>query len=204
MIEDKATFFARIEPRLAPSDFVRVRGAYYLAKYGHRGQVRQEPGPDGNPLRYFEHVRRVTLVLLDEAKCFDPDLICAALLHDTIEDCEDIDAHVIEQFFGTRVARVVKLLSKVPVEGYLDRLSTAEPGVLLVKACDRLDNLRSLGPTPPEFQERQKKETREKYLPMFNQRVGESGPYREGLFVILTKIEPLLGTNVGRVWLDDP
>ena len=170
MTENKSSFFARLEPRLAPSDVVRVRGAYYLAKFGHRAMVRKETGPDGNPLRYFEHVRRVALILMDEAEIYDADLVCAALLHDTMEDTEDIDGAIIEQFFGAKVAWRVRLLTKKPKEGYEKRLrASADPGVILVKACDRLDNLRSLGETSEEFQKKQYLETYEKYLPLFEE-----------------------------------
>jgi GTP pyrophosphokinase len=167
MTENKASFFARLEPRLAPSELVKIRAAYYLAKYGHRAQVRKETDEQGNPLRYFEHVRRVALVLMDVAHCYDPDLVCTALLHDALEDTEDIDSAIIEQMFGTAVARRVRLLTKAPKEGYVDRLRLADDETLLVKACDRLDNLRSLGETTQAFREKQLLETVQTYWPLF-------------------------------------
>lgn len=169
-MENKESFFARLEPRLAGSELTRVKGAYYMAKYGHRAQKREELDQNGDPLRYFEHLRRTALVLIDEAQCMDPDLICTALLHDALEDTQDIDAQIIELFFGTRVARSVRLLTKIPKEGYLERLRSAHQDVILVKACDRLDNLRSLGGTTEAFQAKQIKETIEHYNPLFNQR----------------------------------
>lgn len=174
MVENKSTFFARIEPRLSPSDLTRVRGAYYMAKYGHRAQVRKEKNADGNPLRYFEHVRRVALILMDEALVHDPDLICTALLHDTLEDTEDIDAQIIEQFFGKKVARRVRLLTKDPKEGYIDRIRAADKDTILVKACDRLDNLRSLrgDEITAEFRKTQIKETLRLYRPLFQTHLG--------------------------------
>jgi len=171
-IENKEAFFARLEPRLAPSDLARVRGAYYLAKYGHRAQVRKELDEDGSPLRYFEHIRRVALILMDEAGCFDPDMVIAALLHDALEDTDDIDALVVEQFFGATVARRVKLLTKEPKEGYVERLWTADDETVLLKLCDRLDNLRSLLGCDIAFQAKIIKETRELYVPLFEQRAG--------------------------------
>ncbi len=169
--ENKAAFFARLEPRLAPSDLARVRGAYYLAKYGHRAQVRKELALDGSPLRYFEHVRRVAIILMDEVHIYDPDLIITALLHDALEDTADIDARVIEQFFGTEVARRVRLLTKDPKEGYVDRLLAADEDTVLVKLCDRLDNLRSLDGCDEAFQARQIMETRRDYMPLFDARL---------------------------------
>lgn len=174
MTENKAAFFARLEPRLAPSDMARVRGAYYLAKYGHRAQVRKELGEDGKPLRYFEHVRRVALVLMDEAKVFDPDAVITALLHDALEDTDDIDAKVIEQFFGATVARRVRLLTKDPKEGYAERLWDADWGTIAVKFCDRLDNLRSLDGCGEDFKAKQVKDTRVHYLSLFEQRMSSN------------------------------
>lgn len=140
-LENKATFFARLEPRLAPSGVLKVRAAYYLAKFGHRCQVRKERDAAGVQLRYFEHLRRVAIILMDRAGCWDPDLICTALFHDALEDTQDLDAQILEHFFGAEVARRVRLLSKVPKDGYLDRLKGADAPTILVKACDRLDNL---------------------------------------------------------------
>lgn len=167
MEENKATFFARLEPVLAPSELIRVQTAYYLAKYGHRAQFRKETDDEGFELRYFEHVRRVAIVLMDEAEIFDPDLVITALLHDALEDTEDLTAPMIEQLFGTRVAKLVRILTKDPKEGYIERLKNADdPGALIVKACDRLDNLRSLEGMDRAFQLKQGKETREVYLPV--------------------------------------
>jgi guanosine-3',5'-bis(diphosphate) 3'-pyrophosphohydrolase len=171
-MENKTTFFARLAPRLAPSDLVRVRGAYYLAKYGHRAQVRKETDAAGQPLRYFEHPRRVAIIAMDEGLCFDPDVICACLTHDVEEDTDDIDAAIIEQFLGSEVARLVRILTKEPKEGYAKRLASADFKPVFVKACDRLDNLRSLAETPQEFQEKQRKETLQVYRPIFQDVLG--------------------------------
>jgi len=166
-MENKATFFNRLESRLAPSGVLKVRSAYYLAKFGHRFQVRKEKNDAGEPLRYFEHLRRVAIILMDEAHVWDPDLICTALLHDSLEDTEDLDAGILEHLFGPEVARRVRLLSKVPKDGYLDRLRDADDHTLLLKACDRLDNLRSLEQADAEFRQKQITETAVKYLPLW-------------------------------------
>lgn len=187
--ENKASFLARIKPRLAPSDVRRIRGAYYMAKYGHRAQVRKgEKDENGNPRRYFEHVRRAAIVLMDEAHVFDRDLIITCLLHDTLEDCEDIDAEIIEDFYGKEVARRVTILTKDPEEGYLERLAQADEQTILCKACDRLDNLRSLKECSPEFQAKQVKETVEKYRHIFYVRLGEFHPVVVAMEKVLAEL----------------
>lgn len=77
---------------------------------------------DDKPVRYFEHVRRVALILMDEAKCMKNEMIIAALLHDSLEDTEDLTPELLECTFGSDVVSIVKKLSKVPKDGYIERL----------------------------------------------------------------------------------
>jgi len=88
-IENQETFFARLRSRLTRRKCNKIRNAYYSVKYGHRWQKRKEIGPDGEFLRYLEHLRRVALNLIDGLHCLDVDMICAALLHDAVEDTRD-------------------------------------------------------------------------------------------------------------------
>lgn len=177
-MENKHTFQARLQPYFSPSDQLDVKLAYCLAKFGHRAQNRKEM-VDGKPTRYFEHVRRVAIVLMDELKIMDRDMIITALLHDSLEDCEDLTPELLEHSFGPDVVHMVKMLSKVPKEGYIERLSNChEWKVLAIKACDRLDNLRSLmipGNTN-EFKKKQIKETKEKYYSLFDKMVTLAPP----------------------------
>lgn len=177
-MENKHTFQARLQPYFSPSDQLDVKLAYCLAKFGHRAQTRKEV-VDGKPTRYFEHVRRVAIVLMDELKIMDRDMIITCLLHDSLEDCADLSPELLEHSFGQDVVHMVKMLSKVPKEGYIERLSNChEWKVLAIKACDRLDNLRSLmipGNTN-EFKKKQIKETKEKYYPIFDKMVTIAPP----------------------------
>jgi GTP diphosphokinase / guanosine-3',5'-bis(diphosphate) 3'-diphosphatase len=174
-VENKGSFFGRLRDRLAPSELTRIRGAYMLSKFGSRWQKRK------TGQRYFEHARRTALILMDECNIYDPNLIITALLHDMVEDSFDIDPTVIELFFGPDVCRNVLLLSKINKESYISKLYAAPEHVVLIKACDRLDNLRSLPGCEAEFIERQAKETREKILPLFKQKLNNN--------VIISKIE---------------
>jgi guanosine-3',5'-bis(diphosphate) 3'-pyrophosphohydrolase len=168
-VENRATFFARLEPFLAPSALLDIQLAYTLAKYGHRAQVRKELDPQGKPVRYFEHVRRVVIILIDEVKVIDPVMIIAGIQHDGPEDTEDLTPPMIEHCFGSDVTQVIKVLSKTPPEGYIQRFHMCtdwRPFVL--KGCDRLDNLRSLPGTSTAFRAKQVAETREKYCPLLD------------------------------------
>lgn len=167
-MENRETFFQRLEPHLAPSQLLDVQLAYTLAKFGHRAQIRKELDEEGKPVRYFEHPRRVTLILLDEVKIYEPELVIVALLHDGIEDTKDLTPDMIEHCFGKDVVTIVKTLSKTPKEGYLERFAMSiDWRPYVIKACDRLDNLRSLDQCSPEFVQKQCTETEKKYYSLF-------------------------------------
>lgn len=169
MTENRASFFERLEPFLAPSVLLDVQHAYTLAKYGHRAQVRKELDDHGDPVRYFEHVRRVAIILVDEGKIVKPEMIIAALLHDVVEDAPNLPPALIEHCFGSDVCVIIKTLSKVPKDGYLDRFHmSTDWRPYVIKACDRLDNLRSLSAANEEFRLKQIAETRDKYFPLFD------------------------------------
>lgn len=171
-MEDREKFFRRLRDELTPEDLRRVELAYILAKDAHRPQRRQELGTDGEPMRYFEHPRRVAIMLFDEIGIIDADALCMALLHDIVEDTRYITIEHIRQFFGNRVADGIALLTKRPKYGYEGRLfGCSDWRALVVKSCDRLDNLRSLGACDAEKIQRKLTETEEKYFPIFDRMV---------------------------------
>ena len=146
--------------------------AYTLAKHAHRWQKRKEVGPDGKPIRYFEHLRRAALILICEVRILLPVLVIALLFHDGVEDTEELTPEMIEHSFGSDVTTLVLSVSKVPKEGFRERLQLCTDWrVLLMKGCDRLDNLRTLPGTSREFQEKQLRETTEVYFPLFDKMV---------------------------------
>ena len=174
IMENKESFFNRVSPHFAPADLLDIKGAYFLAKYAHRAQFRKECDSAGHPVRYFEHLRRVSLTLIDEVKIIDRDMIVASIFHDALEDTSDLTPDLIQHFFGHDVIEIVKILSKVPNEDYIARLNiTTNWKALMIKSCDRLDNLRSL--MLPEvsltFQKKQVTETKEKYFKVFDRMV---------------------------------
>lgn len=169
--ENHATFFARIGPHFSPRELRRIGLAYALAKYEHRAQTRKELDEQGEPIRYFEHVRRSTLIGLDEAKIILFETTVANVLHDTLEDTR-MTAEEIQDDFGEDICRIVKVLSKVPKDGYLDRFFICTDWrPYFIKACDRLDNLRSLSQTSVEFRNKIVAETRDKYFRLFDRMV---------------------------------
>jgi len=200
MTENRASFQDRLRPIVPPGQLIDIEHAYMISKYVHRAQVRMELDENGNPLRYFEHPRRVALILMDTVGVTDPIILCAALLHDTVEDSEELSPAAIERYWGSEVASLVQLLSKIPKEGYVERLNKhGDWRTLLIKACDRLDNLRSLDPADVsgEFRTRQLKETHELYIPLF-QKMLTMIPERHkvGAQLVMAEIIALTRTGV--------
>ena len=169
--ENHDTFFERLRPYFAPSVVRKIELAYMLSKYAHRAQVRKEVDEHGDPIRYFEHVRRATLIGLDLARIVRLDTTVALILHDTLEDTR-LTPEIIEDCFGADVCGIVKVLSKVPKDGYLDRFFVSTDWrPYFCKACDRLDNLQSLDQATPEFKVKQVNETKDKYFRLFDRMV---------------------------------
>ena len=149
-----------------PTDLQRLAAALHYAARCHRNQRRKNEEQDP----YINHPISLLHVLAVEAHITDADVLCAALLHDVIEDSpttrEDIAA-----LFGEDIARVVWLLTKfedVSLADYLAAIEAAgETGATIVKLCDRLDNLRFVSHSPrPDKRERYIRTTETYYLPM--------------------------------------
>lgn len=185
-MENRESFFKRLEPFLTSNVMLDVQHAYTLARYGHRAQVRKELDEKGEPIRYFEHVRRVAIILVDEVKIVRPEMVVAALLHDVVEDAPNLPPALIEHCFGTDACSIVKTLSKVPKEGYLQRFNMCTDWwPYVIKACNRLDNLRSLECASNEFINKQVEETRFKYFPLFDRMLELSPPEHRGRLQVL-------------------
>ncbi len=153
-------FLAWLEPNLSAADMERVAFAYTCSKYAHRGQTR-----DGGKVRYFEHPKSVACILIHELSITKWQPIVTALLHDVLEDSFLLTSNRIRINFGPAVLRSLRLLTKDPKEGYHARL-VAHGTVWdwIVKLCDRLHNMRTLGACTPEKRRQQIIETREVYI----------------------------------------
>lgn len=170
MPENRDSFLERCEIFYPHADVVRITAAYDLMKGHHAHQVRKdEKNPDGTPVRYFEHVRRVPLILMDEVNLTqDPDLIIEGLGHDSYEDTK-LGHEVLRFIFGGAVSQRILLMSKRPKAGFRRRLETyGDWHVLSVKGADRLDNIRHTVESSPEFRAKQVAETRDMYYPLMD------------------------------------
>jgi guanosine-3',5'-bis(diphosphate) 3'-pyrophosphohydrolase len=121
------------------SDHRTLLEAASFAARAHRHQVRK----DGQT-PYAAHPFRVCLIVRHVFGIDDPEILTAALLHDTIEDTTT-DFDDLEEKFGARFAGwVSKDMRRPDAEreaAYLATLARAEPAVKIVKLADIFDNL---------------------------------------------------------------
>lgn len=168
-----AQFFDKIARSLTAHDLSRVQSAWALAKTAHCGQTRQSGEP------YDTHPLAVAEILFDLLGA-DADALCAALLHDVVED-SDTPLASIRADFGDAVAHIVDGVSKLESvkasvasdvtskEETLRKLISAggrDWRVFAVKLCDRLHNMRTLGSVSREKQRRVALETSLVYAPL--------------------------------------
>lgn len=94
-------------------------------------------------------------------------LLTAAILHDTVEDCEEVTIEEIAKIFGYKVAALVDELTsdkdQIEIMGkteYLkQKMEKMSSYALVLKLSDRLDNIIDIAQRPKEFQEKYTKET---------------------------------------------
>jgi GTP pyrophosphokinase len=164
MVIDYSYLSERLEPHLGDEEMTVIRRAFEVAEAAHAGQTRDEGVP------YIVHPLRVAVSLVEELGIYSPSLVCAALLHDVIEDSETTREQ-IAVMFGEEVAEVVWLLTKfddTDLRSYLAAIEAAAgTGAPLVKLCDRLDNMRYLTNSPRlEKKRRYIRATEEHFIPL--------------------------------------
>src|SRR5947207_9777415 len=152
------------------ADLPLVRRAYQFAAQAHDGQTRKSGDP------YVTHPLSVAHIIA-ELK-LDVASVCAGLLHDCVEDT----SATVEQLgdvFGKEIAYLVDGVTKLGKLPYSTReeqqaenfrkmlLAMARDiRVILVKLCDRLDNMRTMEHMPAEKQERIARETMDISAPL--------------------------------------
>ena len=160
-------FFAPLEAHLSPTKLERIQFAYFLSKYGHALQKRD----DGT--RFFDHPKSVAWSAMTEYDFLDPEVIILCLLHDTKEDTYLLSLFRIALNFGVRMALDIRAVTKLKkgketTEEYLARIIARGPKAIFAKLLDRLHNLRELGNCEPEKIARQLEETRKYHLQLLS------------------------------------
>jgi GTP diphosphokinase / guanosine-3',5'-bis(diphosphate) 3'-diphosphatase len=128
-----------------------VLHALQFAAFKHRDQRRKDHA--ASP--YINHPIALANVLWHEGGVREPRVLCAALLHDTVEDTET-SAEELQKVFGRAIARVVlevtddKLLPKAERKRrQVDHAPHLSRAAKLVKLADKICNLRDIAASPP-------------------------------------------------------
>jgi len=141
--------------------------AYRIAKYGHKGQKRDDLS------RYFDHPKCVALIFMLELGIFELYILIASLLHDIREDSFILTIWDIEKLFGRRVRQAVEILTKEKGIDYYKRLTKALWWIKMIKMVDHLHNMRTLKASTRKKKIKQLKETYEFYFPFAQQLIKE-------------------------------
>ncbi len=153
-------------------DLARIREAYLYAAELHEGQFRVSGEA------YISHPVAVAEIVAGLG--LDTDSICAALLHDTVEDCaEKVDLGEIKRRFGPTVAYLVDGLTKLVHLPFADKeeesienlrkmllAMSKDIRVIFIKLCDRLHNMRTLDAKPENKRRITALETMNVYAPL--------------------------------------
>ncbi len=167
-------------------DLSKIISAYEVAAKAHQNQVRSSGEP------YISHPVAVAFILLEFG--MDTDTICAALLHDVVEDT-DMTLEELKKMFGQDVAMLVDgvtKLGKIPL--YTKEEQQAENvrkillamsqdiRVIIIKLADRLHNMRTLQYRPAHKQRNTALETMNIYAPI---------AHRLGMRILKDEIEDI-------------
>ena len=159
------------ERYLLPEEMAKVESAYEFAARYHANQRRRSGEP------YINHPVEVALILADDLQ-MDEDVICAALLHDTVEDTTATLADLAARY-GETVAELVDGVTKltsIEVDSMDEKQAlnlrkmflamSKDIRVVIIKLADRLHNMRTLAALPPDRRAFKARETMDVYAPL--------------------------------------
>jgi len=165
------TLAAVLETHHDAEEIARVVDAYEFAVQAHEGQLRKTGEP------YINHPLETALILADLR--LDIHTIQAALLHDVVEDCEEVTFDTVKEAFGEEVALLVDgvtKLGRIEFDTQTEQQSESmrkmliamaqDIRVILIKLADRLHNMRTLDALEPKKQIEKSRETMEIFAPL--------------------------------------
>jgi GTP pyrophosphokinase len=127
---------------------------------------------------YIMHPCSVAKILAEEMDVTHPEILAAALLHDTVEDVEEITVDLVGEKFGQYVEAIVDGCTKITqftgdkqthykmIHRKIFSGAALRPEVMLVKLADRMHNLRTLSSMPQHKRQKVADETIDIYAPL--------------------------------------
>lgn len=107
------------DSKIVKKQMYNFQVAYFLVKLAFVEISREWLDEQWNNLRYFEHLKSVATIVLNELPSPNLNKVVIALLHDIVEDIPWFDSKVLRLIFGDYIANWVIALSKKPLEIYL-------------------------------------------------------------------------------------
>ncbi|MBQ7295665.1 MAG: bifunctional (p)ppGpp synthetase/guanosine-3',5'-bis(diphosphate) 3'-pyrophosphohydrolase [Clostridia bacterium] len=161
----------KVKDSFSKDDIDRIEKAFRIADEAHEGQKRRSGEP------YIIHPVAVATILADMG--MDADSVCAALLHDVVEDTPTT-AEEIRSVFGEDVEHLVDGVTKlgqIPLSASKEEeqsenirkmflAMSRDIRVIIIKLADRVHNMRTLKFMPEEKQRYKARETLEIYAPL--------------------------------------
>jgi guanosine-3',5'-bis(diphosphate) 3'-pyrophosphohydrolase len=194
-------FKAHLASYLKPDELEKITDAFVFSRESHNGQFRSSGDP------YISHPLAVAESLADWH--MDAQALCAALLHDVMEDT-GVSKEALAERFGQATADLVDGVSKLEkvehqswqeaqAENFRKMLlaMARDVRVILIKLSDRLHNLHTLDAVRPDKRRRIAKETLEIYAPIAN-RLGLNQLYRELQEISFSHLYPARYRVLGR------
>ena len=172
MYEELKPVLDIIEKNEKSYDVEKIKRAFEYSASLHEGQFRLSGEP------YISHPVAVAEIVAELG--LDTDSICAALLHDTVEDCaEKTNLEILAKMFGGDVAMLVDGLTKIiqvqvadKEEAHIENIRkmllamNKDIRVIFIKLCDRLHNMRTLSAKKEDRQRAISLETMYIYAPL--------------------------------------
>ena len=125
--------------------------AAHFAAHRHRNQRRK----DEEKIPYINHPISVAKIISEIGNVEDPEVLAAALLHDTLEDTETTPEELVENF-GARVCRLVQevtddkdLDKPIRKQLQIEHAKELSEGAALIKLGDKISNVTDITKTPP-------------------------------------------------------
>ncbi len=193
-------FVAKLTAYLPPAQVGLIRKAYVYASAAHEGATRRT----GHA--YITHPLAVANILADMR--MDHETLCAALLHDVLEDTE-IAKDTLGSEFGLEVAELVDGVSKLTkmfrsrAEAQAENFQkmamamAKDIRVIIVKLADRLHNMRTIGVMSRDQRKRIARETLDYYAPIAN-RLGMNAIKQEFEALGFQALYPLRADRIER------
>ena len=139
---------------------LKILKAINFAAFKHRDQKRK----DSNETPYINHPINVAYLITEVGQVYDSDVLCGAILHDTIEDTDTTFDELVGEF-GLTIATIVQgvtddksLPKQVRKLKQIEKAKTLPKAESTIKIADKISNIKDIYTNPPKDWDDDRKE----------------------------------------------